>query len=165
MNHSPLRATKLFRLPLIFAAIASLLFTPINQAEVYKWTDKEGKVHYSDKPIEGKTKALKMKRRPSEKEIYQANKRAKSILNHQQKLQEIARDDAQDKKIIADGEEKAEKKRLAYCQNAQRQIFRLGRGRRTYTTNDDGSRYFMSDEDKNKMIDEYKSEMAKKRCN
>ena len=165
MKHSSLCSTTFDRLALVFALITSVLFATTIQAGVYKWTDKEGKVHYSDKPIDDKTKALKMKRKPSEKEIYQANKRAKSLINHQQKLHEIAQDDAQDKKIISDKEERKEKKRIAFCQDAQKQIHRLGRGRRTYTTNDDGSRYFMSDEDKNKMIAEYKSEMVKKRCN
>ncbi|MCF6194876.1 MAG: DUF4124 domain-containing protein [Kangiellaceae bacterium] len=148
----------------VFLIQASVLFVTTVQAEVYKWTDKEGKVHYSDKPIDDKTKAVKMKREPSGKEIYQANKRAKSLIKHQQKLHEIAQDNAHDKKIITDKEESNEKKRIAFCENAQKQIHRLGRGRRTYTTNDDGSRYFMSDEDKNNMIDEYKSEMSKKRC-
>lgn len=149
----------------ILLILAAVLSATIIQANVYKWIDKEGKVHYSDKPIDDKTQAVKMQRKPSEKEIYQASKRAKSISNHQQKLQEIAQDDAHDKKNIADKEEREEKKRIAFCQDAQRQIFRLGRGRRTYTVNDDGSRYFMSDEDKNKMIDEYKSGMTKNRCN
>ena len=165
MKHSSRHSTNFSRCSVVFLILAAVSFAAITQAEVYKWTDKEGKVHYSDKPIDDKTKALKMKRKPSEKEIYQANKRAKSLINHQQKLHEIAQDDAHDKKIIADKKEKKEKKRIAFCQDAQRQIHRLGRGRRTYTTNDDGSRYFMSDEDKNKMIAEYKSEMTKKRCN
>jgi len=37
------------RLALIFSL---LLFTVLSQAAVYKWIDKDGKVHYSDKPIE-----------------------------------------------------------------------------------------------------------------
>ncbi|WP_299794981.1 DUF4124 domain-containing protein [uncultured Shewanella sp.] len=36
------------RLALIFCL---LLFTWVTQATVYKWVDKDGKVHYSDKPI------------------------------------------------------------------------------------------------------------------
>jgi len=151
--------------PLFIILLVAIFFSPNSLAEVYKWTDKEGKIHYSDKPIDSKTEALKMKRKPSEKEIYQANKRAKSIIQHQQKLQEIARDDAHDNKIIADKEEKEEGKRVAFCQNAQRQIRRLGAGRTSYTTNDNGTRNYLSDENKNNMINEYKLEMTKRHCN
>ena len=147
---------------LLIVLLVSISFAPSSHAQVYKWTDKNGKVHYSDKPIGDKTEALKMKRKPSEKEIYQANKRAKSIIHHQQKLQEIARDDASDNKAINDKLEKEESARLAFCKNAQNEIRRSGR--RSYTRNDDGTHSYLSDAEKNKMIDEYKSEMVK-RCN
>ena len=148
----------------LFILLASMSLAPNSNAQVYKWTDKEGKVHYSDKPIDDKSKTLKMERKPNEKEIYQANKRARSIINHQQKLQEIAQDDANDNKIIADKAQIEERKRLAFCQSANRQIRRLGAGRTNYTNNEDGTRNYLSDENKNKMIDDYKSEMVK-RCN
>ena len=41
------------RAPLtLLAVVASLAWTPV-QAEVYKWVDKQGKVHYSDQAPKG----------------------------------------------------------------------------------------------------------------
>jgi len=67
-------------------------------------------------------------------------------------------------KIAEDKLDAEEKKRVAFCAQATREIRLLGRGRVTYQQNADGSRKYLSDKDKNESIDKYKAEM-KKRCN
>lgn len=134
------------------------------KSEVYKWTDKNGKVHYSDKPIDSKSQKLRMSRQPSSEEVNRAKERARSVISHQQKVQEIANEEAEDRKQKEDKLDAEEKKRQAFCAEATKQIRLLGRGRATYFKNEDGSRKYLSDEEKNKSIAEYQAEM-KKRCN
>jgi len=134
------------------------------QSEVYKWTDENGKTHYSDKPIDAKSQKLRMNRQPSSEEVNQAKDRARLVIGHQRKVQEIANDEAEDRKQAEDKLDAEEKKRVAFCAQATREIRLLGRGRVTYQQNADGSRKYLSDKDKNESIDKYKAEM-KKRCN
>ncbi len=134
------------------------------KSEVYKWTDENGKTHYSDKPIDSKSQKLRMSRQPSNEEVSQAKERARSVVSHQRKVQEIANEEAEDRKQEEYKLDAKEKKRQAFCAKATRQIRLLGRGRATYFENKDGSRKYLSDKDKNKSIAEYQAEM-KKRCN
>lgn len=39
--------------PLVLAALAFVLVPFCAQADVYRWTDPSGEVHYSDRPVEG----------------------------------------------------------------------------------------------------------------
>ena len=42
-----------------------VLFSLTANAEIYKWTDENGKVHFSDKPIGEKSETLDIKVKPS----------------------------------------------------------------------------------------------------
>ncbi len=151
-------------LPLFFIVATSILTASGVNAEVYKWTDENGKIHYSDKPLDTKSQKVQIKNQPSKEQVLEAKRRQRSIITHQRKVQEIANDEAKDKKRMADKLDAEEKKRLAFCANATSQIRLMGRGHVTYTKSEDGSRTYLSDKDKNESIAKLKEEM-KKRCN
>lgn len=132
-------------------------------AEVYKWTDENGKIHYSDKPIDEKTKKIKMKRQPSHTEVSQAKERASALIKHKNKVQEITDDERHDKKIADRKDAKDKRKLSSQCRQAKREIILLGKGRVTYTTDEDGERHYLSDEEKNQSINQLKKDV-KEHC-
>jgi hypothetical protein len=73
---------------IIFLVSATLLFSSNILAKVYKWTDSNGKVHYSDKPIETKdVKELKLDtQKPDPKEVRRMNIQNSKIRSKQRAL-------------------------------------------------------------------------------
>jgi len=146
--------TKLFRhLGLkVFAVIALFGISTSSISAVYKWTDENGKVHYSDKPFDEKSKTVKMKRQRTNEEIIQAKERASSLLRHQNKIQEIADEEARDKKRDDQKKAKQQRKLTSLCQQAKREIRILSQGRVTYNTDENGKKHYLSDAEKNQQI-------------
>jgi hypothetical protein len=149
----------------IFVMLLANLFSFSAEAKVFKWTDENGKVHYSDKPFDEKSQQLKMKHQPSDTEVIEAQQRASSLIRHQYKVQSIANEEARDKQI-ADGEkEQQQNESMQACKEAKRMIWVYGRGKPIYTTDQNGKKNYKSytDEQKNKMIAELQ-EFVKKTC-
>ena len=56
--------------------LVSLLFPVLAYSAIYKWTDSEGNIHYSEKAPKGSdTKELNIQAGPSEKEVSEAKER------------------------------------------------------------------------------------------
>ncbi len=147
------RSTILVRI-LTLIIVSLLAFTA--QSKVYKWTDENGKVHYSDKPIDEKSQQIKMKRQPSEAEVLKAKQRASTLIRHQNKVQAIADEEADDKRIADKKKEKVRTDTMQACKEAKRLILIYSSGRRIYTTDQDGKINYKSysDQQKNDMIAE-----------
>lgn len=52
----------------LIAAIALLTLSPVVQAEIYKWVDSGGHIHYSDKPPAQRAEKLDIESRPTDPE-------------------------------------------------------------------------------------------------
>ncbi len=156
---------KQFNLISLFSLLLSLLFLPtLVSAKVYKWTDVNGKVHYSDKPIDEKSKTISIKRQPTTSEVRQARERASSLIQHQRKVQEIAHENENEKKRAEVKAELESKKLEKLCEDARREKTNLGRGYHSYTTDKEGKRHFLSDAEKTREI-KILEESIKTHCN
>lgn len=145
--------------------IITLVFAFATQAEVYKWTDENGKVHYSDKPIDEKSKQIKMKRQPTDAEVLQARQQASSLIQHQNKIQSIAEEEAQDKQIEDQKNRKEQASNTQACAEAKRLIYIYSRGKPIYTIGQDGKKTYQgyTDKEKNQMIAELRKSI-KENC-
>jgi len=138
----------------ILISAVVLLLTLTTHAKVYKWTDENGKVHYSDKPIDEKSEQIKIKRQPTDAEVLRARQRASTLIQHQNKVQSIANEEARDKQVEVQKKEKEKGKLKQVCKNARREILVYsGRGV-IYTLDENGKKTYKgyTDEQKNKMI-------------
>ena len=122
------------------------------QAKVYKWIDKDGKVHYSDKPVDGKGQPIKIEKQPSAKQVSEAKKRAAAIMRHKNRVQELVEDDLKKQTIKELKEEKNNKEMNALCRQAKSEIIKLSRGYRVFEEDTEGKRKFLSDDEKNAEI-------------
>jgi len=144
---------------LLFSLAISLSYSAV--AKVYKWVDENGKVHYSDKPFDDKSQEIEMKAEPTDAELSKAKKRANNLIHHQNKVLEMAEEDA-NKKLIDDAKKEKEKRKLTkLCNSAKTEINLLGRGYRSYTENKDGKRHYLSDQEKTDKIAEIQQHVDK----
>lgn len=154
---------QIIRLTKIFIFFLVLSLTLEANAKVYKWVDENGKIHYSDKPIDKKSEVVKMKRQPTSQEINQAKKRASTLIRHKNKVLDIIEEEESDKKHALQKSEKEQKKLHRACSQAKDEARRLARGFRSYTIGDDGEKYFLSDAEKEAMIEKI-NQFTKERC-
>jgi len=131
-----------------WSAVMALLFSVAANAEIYKWTDEDGNVHFGDKPVDpaaaGKAQAVEIE------EAYKPPQRSEQemkALQNQQRARAKAderRRDAQEKKLA---EEKAAKdqRKAEICAALDADIEKFGSAKMingilhvTYLTGEDG---------------------------
>ena len=124
----------------IFSAILLVASSTLSfdlSAEIYTWTDKNGKVHYSDKPIhdeEVTTVKLKVN-----------NNIADTVTQDSQWQQDYNKT----KKAKAEQTQKDAKlaqKNKGYCNNIKRQLAKIDHGGRIYLMSPEGKRTFQNEE-------------------
>jgi len=129
---------------LLLIVLILLSFTAT--AEVYKWVDENGKVHYSDKPINQNSKQLKIQDNISPEQQRKAQQEAKARLERQQKrIGNIMASEKEEKKRAEKAQKQAAKKDR-YCAHIREQLAMLKMQTRIYEVNKKGERVYMEDE-------------------
>lgn len=156
---------------LIAAIVGGLFLTLPAQAQTYKWTDPDGKIHYSDQPPPSTVKDESVIKRgknapppaatagaPAEKGKNAAPKAAtpqEQEAEFRKRQVTNAEKDAAEKKKA---DEAAEKK--TNCDAAKAQLSNLQAGGRITRNNAKGEREFMSDQEVAQEIDRSKKTVA-----
>ena len=135
---------------LLLALIGSVwLFAGPAVAETYKWTDADGKVHYSDQPPPANVKnevTLKPPKQsaPANKDTPAAKAKAKDYVGQEAEFRkrqvETAEREAAEKKKADEAAEK-----IKNCDQARAQLKNLQTGGRVTMTNAQGEREYMND--------------------
>ncbi len=112
-------------------------------AEVYKWVDEAGRVHYGDaRPADGVAETIETQSAPPELEVLRSRSRLDEILQQERvtkgqrakQQQEVAAAAARDQR------------RQARCRHARRQLHVLELERPIYHVDDDGKRVYLADD-------------------
>jgi len=105
-------------------------------AEIYTWTDKNGKVHFSDKPITSeKVTTIKPK---------ENNNIANPVSNNSQWQQDYNKS-KQVKAEQAEKKAKQARKNKGFCDQLKRQLATINQGGRIYVMSPEGERSFQSE--------------------
>ncbi len=127
-----------------------VFLTPLAQAELYKWTDAQGRVHFGDQPPEA-AKAQRMAAPvnppPSNTAAPAAGASANSSADVLQRQKNMLRVLDEDKRARAkqQAEADAEAAKLKRACNGLREQKRILSGGRVYTRDDKGEPVFFSD--------------------
>ena len=125
---------------LVAIAVTVILSPLVSQAEIYKWTDENGKVHFSDKPVGEKSKTFDVKVKPSTpvsaKSRDERKQRAEGFMRARQEERE-----ERNKKIAAKKKLKALRK--VNCKKAKKEYNEFSRARAVYYKNKDGTRDYL----------------------
>lgn len=145
----------------IFGSVLFLLITQPLHAEIYRWTDDQGKVHFSDKPVSDKAKQVKIKVAPAtpqnKQNIQERKLKAERFLRAREEEREEKNKEIAKKKEL-------KKKRERKCKAAQREYGRMSRARTIYYKGKDGARDYIGDNERTKLLKAAKAEI-KKWCN
>ena len=146
---------------LAFALLVLLSFA--SSAAVYKWTDKDGKVHYSDRPTSGQSSV--------EMDVEDTGTAPTSTrqdqLTREQKRERLLQSMAEDR---IEKQEQRERQRAIKQQNRQKcnryrdQMRHYQRANRLYKLDEDGNRVYISDSDRAQATQNLQRKI-KKYCN
>ncbi|MEY8214460.1 MAG: DUF4124 domain-containing protein [Colwellia sp.] len=120
-----------------FLLVASSCLSFNSIAEIYTWTDKNGKVHFSDKPIsDEKVTTIKPK---------ENNNISKTVSNNSQWQQDYNKTkQAKAKEVQKKAKQKQENK--VYCNHLKSELALYEQGGRFYLMSPDGERNYQSEE-------------------
>jgi len=119
-------------------------------AEVYKWVDENGKVHYSDKPINQDSKQIQIRDSITPEQQRKAQQETRARLERQKKrLSNVLASENEEKKRAEKAQKKAAE-RQRYCADMKEQLAVLDRQARVYEINKKGERVYMEDDRREK---------------
>ncbi len=127
-------------------------------AEIYKWTDKDGKIHYSDRPNQKATTVdIKTQTQP------QANQadRWQAIQERQQRYLEYLQDERGDRDEEKQKKEQQLAERKKICQEATDYHKQLNTVRMWYDEDEEGNKRYLDHTEKDKEIAKAKQMMDK----
>jgi Domain of unknown function (DUF4124) len=149
------------------SSLATLLFVfvaMITAAQVYKWVDEEGEVHFGDRPPENTNpEELVVPEGPSSEEIEAAQEELRRTIELQKEREKVA---AEKRQILR--EEKRSKSiearsRFNRCVVARQQFVILGYKVRVFKIMPDWSRKYLSNDDRPQEISKF-SDLANEYC-
>ena len=131
------------RLP---AALVLTLASAFATADVYKWIDAHGDVHYGDRPPGAGADARSMTLPPAPTKDTDHGQRS---LKRQRLLEAFDAQHAEEERAAAKAAA-AKRERRDRCEKASQELARWERASIIYTEDDNGTRIYMSDEERRK---------------
>jgi len=138
---------------------SSLFLMPLLvNAEIFKWTDENGKIHYSDKPTGVKAKEIKINVTPATPTTLKDTADRKTRANNFLRAREEER--AENNKLLAEKKrlKKVQKKK---CAAAKKEFSKLSRARGIYYEDKDGTRIFIDDKKVEQVLADEKAKIKK----
>jgi len=131
------------RIAIGFTALALVISTSAFADEIYKWTDKDGSVHYGDRPSgEASEERLQFSYNRTNSEAL--DNRVAAQRDAEESRQE-ARTEAAEKKQAAEEERVAAEENQAQCETSRAQLNRMRQSARVYRTDAAGERVYLDD--------------------
>ena len=121
--------------------LCALPLASLAHAQLYKWTDAQGKVHYTDQPPTVNAETI---RRSSTGQA-EATSQASQSLSDQDQAYKKRRKEAEDAKAKADKEAEQARIQRENCDKARNNLSTLQNNSRVYTTDAAGQRTYMDD--------------------
>lgn len=129
---------------LLALSSALLLMTSPAYAQLYKWVDEQGNVHYSDQPAEGKTKSkskLEIPNQPGAANSADSSQTwQEKELEFQKRKSSAAANEAKKQK-----EAQEAKTKLENCESAKQNLSRLENVAPVYTFNEKNGRTYLNE--------------------
>jgi len=139
--HTPCCYMMLF-LRISFWSLITCLITPAVNAEVYKWTDKDGRIHYGDRPTAADAETIEVKPAP------QPDTGIEERREKQRKLLELINEEREEDKQKQVAIEREKKERQINCENVKKYYEQLKTAGGLFKEGEDGNRVVLTDEER-----------------
>jgi hypothetical protein len=126
---------------LVALSFSIILINPV-AAEVYKWIDEDGKVHYGDRPDNNSAEEIKLKKAP-ERDTGLAERR-----ETQKKMLDIYQEERVEKQEQLTKLKEEQELRKANCQTARKTLAKIKSVRYLFKKEENGERRIFSDDER-----------------
>lgn len=112
--------------------------------QIYKWTDEEGNVHFTDKPVDGEAECVAIRSRRTDPGRVQASveARAEAAAKKTEEKAAVASQGPTEEELAAQAAERAKK-----CATYRERLQRFVQSRRIYREDENGERVYLSEEE------------------
>ncbi|NND65315.1 MAG: DUF4124 domain-containing protein [Gammaproteobacteria bacterium] len=137
---------KIFKLTIVFMVAGSMALASLSYAAaVYTWTDDEGKIHFTDKPVDLAVDRLGVQVNRTDTDAIVEAREEKNM--SEEELSEKESEKERQARISERFEKEREEVRAANCKIAQDNYDKLNAPRRLYEKHDDGERRYLENEE------------------
>lgn len=141
---------------LFLMAVTGFLVVTGIQAEVYRWVDEQGKVHFSDQPNSGGAQKLEISEpKPGSAGIDQEQLDTERKIQ-QERLLDAYREEREARQQERNAAEQAERQRASNCAYARNRLREYGNSR-LYEPLEDGGRRYLDYDERQQEIDRVKA--------
>ena len=130
-----------------FALFLILAVAGTASSQIYKWTDEDGNVHFTDKPVEGDAERVAIQSRRTDAERVQAQVQARAEAAARAAEEEAA---AQPQGPTAEELQARAEQRAEQCAKYRERLQRFVQSRRIYREDENGERVYLSEEEMQK---------------
>jgi Spy/CpxP family protein refolding chaperone len=130
-----MRIHRLLSLGLLCALAVSV---QADERDVYRWTDSEGNVHYSDRPMTDKAARLDITSKATDNARIAEQRQARAVNSQAKPV-----DAAEQTQSAPEDPDKAAARYAENCKRAQAALQSIVNARRLYVPTDDGSRRYL----------------------
>lgn len=138
----------------LIIAITVFVSSSVTGKGIYKCKKPNGEVEYTQFPSEECTDQQMKKRGGS------ADQNAVDKLHEDKKRAQIATDEKNEKKLVQQDQERAEKEREEYCESVRANLEQITIANRVFETDDQGNRTRLDEEQRQQRIQENKDSLA-----
>jgi hypothetical protein len=146
--------------PILF--LLFMLAATASSAEIYKWVDEQGKVHYGDTPVDQSSTQMNITQPEADKKI-SSQPDPTSRDERRRKLAEAMQEDRLKKQEQKQKARDEKEKLNSQCVHAKDALKNYETAGRLYNLDKDGNRVFMSDAEKEATTENLRAQI-KKHC-
>jgi hypothetical protein len=122
------------------------------QAEVYRWVDEQGRVHFSDQPNLGGARKLELSEPTPDSAGIDQERLDAERNREQERLLDAYREERESRELEREKAEKAERQRASNCAYARNRLRTYGNSR-LYKPLEDGGLRYLDDDERQREID------------
>jgi vacuolar-type H+-ATPase subunit I/STV1 len=141
---------------LVRTILISAIFSQSLFAGVYKWTDENGRVHFSDRPVSESSTEVKIKKAPSSDT---SNSSSQQRQQKMRKMLDAFEEERNEKKEAKQKAKKEREKRKKKCIYAKDRYNSHNRASGIYSYKKDGQKNYLSDADRKTHMQRLKAEV------
>jgi hypothetical protein len=131
-------------------------YGPLLQAGVYKWTDEQGRVHFSDRPVSESSTEVKIKKAPTRGPGSNGSEERQLQMK---RMLDVYQEDRANKKEARTKAKKEREKRKAKCIYAKDRYKSHSRATGIYGFNKEGKRSYLDDEQRKSHMKRLKADV------
>ncbi|MEJ2620758.1 MAG: DUF4124 domain-containing protein [Candidatus Thiodiazotropha sp.] len=143
---------------LVRVMLISALFSLNLYAGVYKWTDENGQVHFSDRPVSESSTEVKIKQPPSSGSPSNSSQQRQQNMRKMLNALEEERSEKREAKLKAKQEREKRKRKCIYAKD---RYSSHNRASGIYSYKKDGQRSYLSDDERKSHMKKLKADIER----